>query len=64
MVLGVVHQCREYFEGSKAHSVAGMSEKIVKNSFKTFWTDHLHIKSLLQFPSLPSLLCLDMLVAW
>jgi hypothetical protein len=26
----------EYFEGDKAHSVAGMSEKIMKNSSETF----------------------------
>jgi hypothetical protein len=29
-LLGAVHQCREYFEGDKAHSVVGMSEKVIK----------------------------------
>jgi hypothetical protein len=31
----------EYFEGDKAHTVAGMSKKYIKNSSETFWTDHI-----------------------
>jgi hypothetical protein len=37
VALGAVYQCRgEYFEGDKAHSVAGMFEKIYKKIVQTF----------------------------